>query len=81
MRVLAFTISKYVFSQHDHYYPDEELAKKAALLKCKHRDKLSLADCYAAAAASTEKATLLTTDTEPNKVANSENIATRLVPV
>ncbi len=61
--------------------PDEELTKKAALLKCKHRDKLSLADCYAAAAASTEKATLITTDTELNKVANSENIATRLVPI
>jgi len=61
--------------------PNEELTKNAAWLKCKHRSKVSLADCYAAAAASMEKATLITTDTELNKVANSEKIATKIVPL
>jgi len=61
--------------------PDEELTRNAAWLKCKHRGKVSLADCYAAAAASMEEAILITTDTNLNKVANSENIATKIVPI
>jgi len=61
--------------------PNEELTKNAAWLKCKHRGKVSLADCYAAAAASMEEAILITTDTNLNKVANYENIATKIVPI
>jgi len=61
--------------------PNEELTKTAAWLKCKYRGKVSLADCYAAAAASINEAILITTDTDLNKVANSENIATRIVPL
>jgi len=61
--------------------PDEELTRNAAWLKCKHRGKVSLADCYAAAAASMEEAILITTDTNLNKVANYENIATKIVPI
>lgn len=61
--------------------PNEELTKNAAWLKCKHRGKVSMADCYAAAAASMEKAMLVTTDIELNKMANSENIASKIVPL
>jgi len=61
--------------------PNEELTKNAAWLKCKHRGKVSLADCYAAAAASISKATLITTDAILHKVANSENVTTKIVPV
>jgi len=61
--------------------PDEELTKRAAWLKCKHRGKVSLADCYAAASASTSEAMLITTDTGLSKVATSENITTKIVPV
>ena len=61
--------------------PNEELTKNAAWLKCKYRGKVSLADCYAAAAASISKATLITTDAILHKVANSENIATKIVPL
>jgi predicted nucleic acid-binding protein len=61
--------------------PNEELTKNAAWLKCKHRGKVSLADCYAAATASMEKATLITTDTELNKMANAENITTKIIPL
>jgi len=61
--------------------PNEELTRNAAWLKCKHRGKVSLADCYAAAVASTSEAILITTDTNLSKVANSENIATRIVPL
>jgi predicted nucleic acid-binding protein len=61
--------------------PNEELTKDAAWLKCKHRGKVSLADCYAAAAASINEAILITTDTSLHKVANSENIATKIVPL
>lgn len=59
--------------------PNEELTKNAAWLKCKHRGKVSLADCYAAASASLNEAILITTDTSLHKVANSENIATKIV--
>jgi predicted nucleic acid-binding protein len=61
--------------------PNEELTKTAAWLKCKHRGKVSLADCYAAAAALINKAVLITTDTSLHKMANSENIATKIVPL
>jgi len=61
--------------------PDEELTRNAAQIKCKHRSKVSLADCYAAAAASINKAILVTTDTSLHKVANSENIAAKIVPI
>ena len=60
---------------------NEELTKKAAWLKCKHRNKVSLADCYAAAAASMEEAVLLTTDTSLSKVATTENITTKNIPI
>jgi len=61
--------------------PDEELTPEAAWLKCKHRGKVSLADCYAAAAASMNEAILVTTDASLGKMANSENIATKIVPL
>jgi len=61
--------------------PNEELTKNAAWLKCKHRDEVSLADCYAAAAAFINEAILVTTDASLHKVANSENIATKIVPL
>jgi len=61
--------------------PDEELTRNAARLKCKHRGRVSLADCYAAASASINEAVLVTTDTSLHKVANSENIAAKIIPV
>jgi len=61
--------------------PDEELTRNAARLKCKHRGKVSLADCYAAAAASMNEAILVTTDASLGKMANSENITTKIVPL
>jgi len=60
---------------------DEELTRNAARMKCKHRSRVSLADCYAAAAASIEKATLITTDVNLSRVADSENIATKTIPL
>jgi len=61
--------------------PDEELTRNAARMKCKHRSKVSLADCYAAAAASINEAILITTDLSLHKVANSENIPAKIIPI
>jgi len=47
---------------------DAELARNAGLEKCRQQADLSLADCYALAAAKRLKATLLTTDSELSKV-------------
>lgn len=60
---------------------DEELTRGAARLKCKHRSKVSLADCYAAIAASMNGAVLVTTDAGLHKVAASENIDAKIVPI
>jgi predicted nucleic acid-binding protein len=46
---------------------NEELTRSAALEKCRQRLDLSLADCFALALATREKATLLTTDRELKK--------------
>ncbi|MBC7113656.1 MAG: type II toxin-antitoxin system VapC family toxin [Candidatus Methanomethyliales bacterium] len=47
---------------------DEELTWKAGEKKCKHRGRLSLADCFCLALAELKKATALTTDSELAKV-------------
>lgn len=60
--------------------PDEELTKKAGWFKCKYRGKVSLADCYAAAVASIAKATLVTTDENLYRVAESEKIPAEIIP-
>lgn len=60
--------------------PNEELTRKAGWLKCKHRDKVSLADCYAAATSSIYKSILLTTDKHLAEMARSEKIRTKLIP-
>jgi predicted nucleic acid-binding protein len=59
--------------------PDEELTRKAGWLKCKYRDKVSLADCYAAATSSINKSILITTDKNLAEVAKSEKIRTKLI--
>lgn len=59
--------------------PNEELTKNAGWLKCKYRGKLSLADCYAAATTSINKATLITTDQNLQKIATLEDIPTKLI--
>jgi len=59
---------------------DEELTKRAGLLKCKYRGKVSLADCYSAAASSMYKSTLLTTDRNLAEMAKSERIRVRFIP-
>lgn len=51
---------------------DEELTKKAGENKCKHRGKLSLADCFALALSQLKKATILTTDSELAKLKEVE---------
>jgi len=51
---------------------DEELTKKAGENKCKHRGKLSLADCFALALSQLKKATILTTDSKLAKVKEAE---------
>lgn len=60
--------------------PDGEITKKAGWFKCKYRGKVSLADCYAAAVALTTKATLVTTDGNLHKMANSEKIPAKMIP-
>jgi PIN domain nuclease of toxin-antitoxin system len=47
---------------------DAELARNAGLEKCRQQADLSLADCYALAAAKRLKATILTTDSQLSKV-------------
>jgi predicted nucleic acid-binding protein len=47
---------------------DAELSRVAGLEKCRQRADLSLADCYALAAAKRLKAIILTTDSELAKV-------------
>jgi predicted nucleic acid-binding protein len=47
-------------------------------LKCKHRGKLSLVDCSAAAIAKIHNAKLITTDHDLAKVAKSEKIQTEI---
>lgn len=54
----------------------EKLTQMAALEKCRHRDALSLADCYALALAKNLKATLLTTD---GNLAQVKDVPTRHV--
>jgi len=49
-------------------FMDEMLARDAGLEKCRHKLKLSLADCFALAAVKKLRATLLTTDGELAKV-------------
>jgi len=61
--------------------PDEELTKKAGWLKCKYRGKVSLADCYAAAAASLQGAVLITTDGSLAEMADVEGIPAKIIPV
>jgi len=51
---------------------DANLAKEAALHKIHYRDKLSLADCFAVAEAVRQKALLLTTDEDLEKVKEIE---------
>lgn len=58
--------------------PDEELTKKAGWFKCKYRGKASLADCYAATVALIAKATLVTTDENLYRVAESERIPAKM---
>lgn len=53
---------------------EEELSRIAGQLKCVHRDNVSLADCYAAATAKSERATLLTTNGGLARIAKSEGI-------
>lgn len=43
---------------------DEDLGRKVGVEKCRSQHRLSLADCYALALATREKAILLTTDRE-----------------
>ncbi len=57
---------------------DEELSKQAGMEKCKHRMKLSLADCYALALAKQFKSTILTTDKE---LAKADGVSTLLFKV
>jgi predicted nucleic acid-binding protein len=59
---------------------DEELTKEAGFLKCKYRGKVSLADCYAAAASSIYKSILLTTDKNLAEMAKSERIPVKFIP-
>ena len=54
--------------------PDEELTKRAGQLKCKYRERVSLADCFAVATAEREEAKLVTTDSELEKMARKEGI-------
>ena len=61
--------------------PDEELTKKAGQLKCKYRKKVSLADCYAAAVATINKAILITTDNNLTEMADLEKIQAKLIPI
>ncbi|MEM2916851.1 MAG: PIN domain-containing protein [Candidatus Bathyarchaeia archaeon] len=61
--------------------PNDELTRNAAWLKCKHHDKVSLADCYAAAAAIANKATILTTDRNLHHIAVSEGIKAKVFPL
>jgi predicted nucleic acid-binding protein len=61
--------------------PDEELTKKAGLLKCKYRKKVSLADCYAAAVAAINRATLVTTDNSLVEMADLEKIQAKPIPI
>jgi predicted nucleic acid-binding protein len=57
---------------------DEELSKLAGVEKCRHRMKLSLADCYALALARQFKSTILTTDRE---LASVDGVSTLLFKV
>lgn len=57
---------------------DGELSKLAGMEKCKHRMKLSLADCYALALAKQFKSTILTTDKE---LARAEGVSTLLFKI
>jgi len=61
--------------------PDEELTRKAGQLKCKYRKKVSLADCYAAAVATINKAILITTDNNLTEMADLEKIQAKLIPI
>jgi len=61
--------------------PDEELTRKAGQLKCKYRKKVSLADCYAAAVATINKAILITTDNNLTEMTNMEKIQAKLIPI
>jgi len=61
--------------------PDEESTKKAGQLKCKYRKKVSLADCYAAATATINKAILITTDNNLTEMTNMEKIQAKLIPI
>ncbi|MGC8998957.1 MAG: PIN domain-containing protein [Candidatus Bathyarchaeia archaeon] len=61
--------------------PNEEMTRSAGMLKCKYRGNVSLADCYAAASALLCKATLITTDTNLHKMATSEKIPTKIIPL
>lgn len=56
----------------------EELVKKAGEKKCKHRKKLSLADCFVLALAELEHAIILTTDPELEKL---KDIKVKFFPV
>lgn len=51
---------------------DTSLAREAALHKIRYRDKLSLADCFALAEATRQKAVLLTTDEDLERVKEVE---------
>lgn len=59
--------------------PEEEMSRLAGKLKCAYRGKVSLADCYAAATASLQKARLMTTDANLEKMARREGIKTLLL--
>jgi len=48
--------------------PDEETTRNAAQVKIRHRTKLSLADCFAIATASSQGASIITTDPRIDEV-------------
>jgi len=57
---------------------NERITHLMGQLKCKHRGKLSLVDCSAAATAKIHKAKLITTDHALAEVAKSEKILTEI---